>query len=47
LRVDLEKGLIENLTTGNKYQASPFPEFMREIISEGGLVEYVKKRLQA
>jgi 3-isopropylmalate/(R)-2-methylmalate dehydratase small subunit len=47
LRVDLEKGLIENLTTGNKYQASPFPEFMREIISLGGLVEYVKKRLRA
>ncbi len=47
LRVDLEKGLIENLTTGNKYQASPFPEFMREMISLGGLVEYVKKRLRA
>jgi len=47
LRVDLEKGLIENLTTGNVYQATPVPEFMREIISRGGLVEYVKMRLNS
>jgi 3-isopropylmalate/(R)-2-methylmalate dehydratase small subunit len=47
LKVDLEKGSIKNLTTGITYQASPFPGFMREIISLGGLVEYVRKRLQA
>lgn len=46
LKVDLEEGLIENLTTGNKYQSAPFPSFMREIIAGNGLVEYVKKRLQ-
>jgi 3-isopropylmalate/(R)-2-methylmalate dehydratase small subunit len=47
LRVDLEKGLIENITTGNMYQATPVPEFMQEIISRGGLVEYVKHRLRS
>jgi 3-isopropylmalate dehydratase small subunit len=47
LRVDLKKGLIENLTTGNAYQATPVPEFMREIISRGGLVEYVRMRLNS
>ncbi len=47
LRVDLEKGTVENLTSGNIYQAQPFPEFMREIISLGGLVEYVRARLKS
>jgi 3-isopropylmalate/(R)-2-methylmalate dehydratase small subunit len=47
LRVDLEKGVVENLSTGNSFQAQPIPEFMREIISLGGLVEYAKKRLAA
>jgi 3-isopropylmalate/(R)-2-methylmalate dehydratase small subunit len=47
LRVDLETGSIENLTTGDAYRATPVPEFMREIISRGGLVEYVKERLRS
>ena len=47
LRVDLEKGSIENLSTGNAFQAQPFPEFMREIISVGGLVAYVRNRLRS
>lgn len=46
LRVDLERGTVENLTTGNKFRAQPFPDFMREIISRGGLVEYVRERLR-
>jgi len=47
LRVDLESGGIENLSTGRTYQANPFPDFMREIISLGGLVDYVRRRLGA
>jgi 3-isopropylmalate/(R)-2-methylmalate dehydratase small subunit len=47
LRVDLAAGTIENLATGNIFHAEPFPDFMREIISLGGLVEYVRRRLQA
>jgi 3-isopropylmalate/(R)-2-methylmalate dehydratase small subunit len=47
LRVDLEKGRVENLSSGNAFRAAPFPEFMREIISRGGLVQYVKARLQS
>jgi len=47
LKVNLEQGLITNLQTGREYQAAPFPPFMREIINCGGLVEYVKTRLNA
>jgi len=46
LRVDLETGRVENLTTGNTFQAQPFPEFAREIISLGGLTAYVRRRLR-
>lgn len=47
LRVDLAAGTIENQATGIIYHAEPFPDFMREIISVGGLVEYVRARLRA
>jgi len=46
LRVDLEKGTVENISSGNTFQAQLFPEFMREIISLGGLVQYVRKHLE-
>lgn len=46
LRIDLERGVIENLTTGGSFQAAPFPDFAREIISLGGLEAYVSSRLR-
>ncbi len=44
LSVDLVTGEIANKTRGGKYCASPIPDFMRQIIDAGGLVEYVKNR---
>ena len=41
LEISLEKGTISNLTRGTTFSAEPMPEFMREIISRGGLMEYV------
>jgi 3-isopropylmalate/(R)-2-methylmalate dehydratase small subunit len=45
LEVDIDKGQIKNLRTGEIYQAEPFPPFMQEIIKDGGLIEHVKKEL--
>jgi len=45
LEVDLSSGRIKNLTKGKKFTAQPYPDFMAELISTGGLVEYTKKRL--
>ncbi|MDK2870758.1 MAG: 3-isopropylmalate/(R)-2-methylmalate dehydratase small subunit [bacterium] len=45
LEVDLEKGIIRNLTKGIEFKAEPLPESILQILSSGGLVEYVKKRL--
>jgi 3-isopropylmalate/(R)-2-methylmalate dehydratase small subunit len=43
LRVNLESGEIENLTSNLIFQAAPIPDFMREIITAGGLIPHVLK----
>ena len=45
LEVDLPSGRIKNLTNGKTFIAKPYPDFMAELISAGGLIEYTKKRL--
>jgi len=45
LEVDLSSGRIKNLTKDMTFTAKPYPDFMAELISAGGLVEYTKKRL--
>ncbi|MGI6065239.1 MAG: 3-isopropylmalate dehydratase small subunit [Bacillota bacterium] len=44
VEVNTDTGVIINITTGEEFQAAPFPEFMQEIISAGGLMAYVKER---
>lgn len=44
LRVDPEKGLIENLTTGDTFQAHPLPGFVQDIANAGGLINYIKEK---
>ncbi|AJC12536.1 3-isopropylmalate dehydratase [Berryella intestinalis] len=41
--VDADAGVIVNETTGESFQAQPFPPFIREIIEAGGLIERTKK----
>ncbi|WP_457590611.1 3-isopropylmalate dehydratase small subunit [Geoglobus sp.] len=44
LEVDLSTGTIKNLTKGEELRAKPLPEIMINILNEGGLVEYVRKK---
>jgi 3-isopropylmalate/(R)-2-methylmalate dehydratase small subunit len=46
LEVELEEGVIRNFTRGDEYRAEPFPEFMTELMRMGGLVPWVRRRLQ-
>jgi len=46
LEVDLAEGVIRDLTTGDEYRAEPFPEFMTELMRMGGLVPWVRRRLE-
>ncbi|MDH5688984.1 MAG: 3-isopropylmalate dehydratase small subunit [Candidatus Bathyarchaeota archaeon] len=43
LRVDLEAGMAKNLTKEDTYRFKSFPTELWQILSEGGLVQYVKK----
>ncbi len=45
LEVDLSNGQIKNRTKGITFTAKPYPDFMAELISAGGLIEHTKKRL--
>ena len=43
VKVDFDTGVIENVTTGKTYQAEPFPPFIQNIISKGGLLKSIGK----
>ncbi|MBR5219030.1 MAG: 3-isopropylmalate dehydratase small subunit [Clostridia bacterium] len=42
VEINFDTGEIKNLTTGKTYQAQPFPEFIQNIISKGGLLASIK-----
>ncbi len=45
LEIDLSSGRIKNLTRNMSFTAKPYPNFMAELISAGGLIEFTRKRL--
>lgn len=42
LEIDFNTGVIINVTKNKKYKGEPFPEFMQNIINDGGLMNYIK-----
>jgi 3-isopropylmalate/(R)-2-methylmalate dehydratase small subunit len=47
LRVDLASGRIEDVTTGQTFQAQSYPESILRIIAAGGLIAATRQKLQA
>jgi 3-isopropylmalate/(R)-2-methylmalate dehydratase small subunit len=47
MEIELDTGVVRNLTKGETYKASPIPEFLMDKIETGGLLEVLKKRLGA
>jgi 3-isopropylmalate/(R)-2-methylmalate dehydratase small subunit len=47
LEVDIEGGVIRNFSKGDEYRSEAFPDFIRELIEMGGLVPWVRRRLEA
>ena len=45
--VDFSSGTITDETTGARFQATAFPEFIARIIEKGGLLPYLKARQEA
>ncbi len=44
VEVDASTGLITDVTTGKQYRSRPIPQFMQELIADGGLMEHILKR---
>jgi len=45
LEIDLVSGIIKNLSKNEIYKSQPFPEFLQEIVKQGGLLNYMKKHV--
>jgi 3-isopropylmalate/(R)-2-methylmalate dehydratase small subunit len=44
LEIDLDNGIIKNLTKNTQYTITPFPAFMQNLVNSGGLMSYVKSK---
>ena len=44
VEVDADTGVITDITTGQTFQAQPFPPFIRDIIERGGLIASIRDR---
>ena len=40
--IDFDTGIITNVTKGHTYNAQPFPDFIKDIIKAGGLLNSIK-----
>jgi len=45
IEVDLENGVVKNLTTGKEYQTPAYSGSIQKLIEVGGLVNYTKDKL--
>lgn len=43
LEIELEKGIVKDITKGFEIQINPLPPFMMKLLQDGGLVEHFKK----
>ncbi|NYB52903.1 MAG: 3-isopropylmalate dehydratase small subunit [Methanobacteriaceae archaeon] len=45
IQVNMEKGIIKNLKTGEEFKIIGLPDFMLGILEEGGLIPYLKENM--
>ena len=43
--IDMESGVIKNLTKGTEFKSTAFPPFMQELIDAGGLINYTRRKV--
>jgi 3-isopropylmalate/(R)-2-methylmalate dehydratase small subunit len=44
IEVDVSTGIIKNHTANKSYQTQAFPDFLQELITCGGLLQWIKER---
>ena len=42
--IDFDTGVIKNITRGETYKAQPFPEFIKDIMKHGGLLNSIQAK---
>jgi 3-isopropylmalate/(R)-2-methylmalate dehydratase small subunit len=47
ISLEVDTGIITDLSTGKKYQSQPIPPFMQELLADGGLMAHLKKHVEA
>ena len=45
--LDADAGTILNCTTGKVFKVAPVPPFMQKIVAAGGLIPYVREKMQS
>ncbi len=45
VEVDPARGTVNNVRTGELFEATPYPPFLQEIMAAGGLIPYGRRRL--
>jgi 3-isopropylmalate/(R)-2-methylmalate dehydratase small subunit len=46
LTVDFEAGTIQNVSKGKSFQVAKLPQFILEILSDGGLIGYLRREMK-
>ena len=47
LEIEVETGIVKNITKNETYQASPIPEFLMDKIEAGGLLEILRAEVKS
>ncbi|MEE6209933.1 3-isopropylmalate dehydratase small subunit [Salarchaeum sp. III] len=47
IHIEIANGRVVNHTTGETYDADPLPEFLQELVDQGGLKPYTRKKLES
>jgi 3-isopropylmalate dehydratase small subunit len=46
VEVDVDNGVIKNITRNKQYKVKPIPPFMQELVEAGGLLKYAKTKFK-
>ncbi|MDA3046060.1 3-isopropylmalate dehydratase small subunit [Campylobacter sp. VBCF_06 NA8] len=46
LKIDLDKGIIQNLTQNTQYKFDAIPPFMQKLLNAGGAINYAKSQMK-
>ncbi len=44
LEIDIQNGVIRNITSKSNYEVTPLPPFMQDILNCGGIVKYLEQK---